>query len=216
MAAGVLDHGKRMRAIVPLKAPPGAKSRLEPALAPGERLALYREMASGVLAALTACPMVSGITVVTASEEAAALARQHGAAVLMLPREGGMNEDLQAALATVLAGPVAIVPGDLPLVRAEDFAAVAAAALPGHVVIAPDRHGEGTNVLAFGDGARILPAFGPGSFRRHHEAAEKLGLAVSILRRPSLSFDIDTPADLAELTRRADAATVPQSLAMVS
>lgn len=216
MAAGVLDHGKRMRAIVPLKAPPGAKSRLEPALAPGERLALYREMAAGVLAALSGCPLVGAITVVTASDEAAALARRHGAAVLMLPNEGGMNEDLQAALSTVADEPVAIIPGDLPLARPEDFAAVAAAALPGHVVIAPDRHGEGTNVLAFGAGARIVPAFGPGSFRRHHDAAEKRGLSVSILRRPSLSFDIDTPADLAELTRRADAATVPQSLAMVS
>jgi 2-phospho-L-lactate guanylyltransferase len=205
-----------MRAIVPLKAPPGAKSRLEPALAPVERLALYREMAAGVLAALAACPAVSGTTVVTASEEAAALARQHGADVLMLRNEGGMNADLQAALAGIAAGAVAIVPGDLPLVRAEDFSAVAAAAQPGHVVIAPDRHDEGTNVLAFGEGARILPAFGPGSFHRHRDAAAQQDLAVSILRRPSLSFDIDTPADLAELTRRADAATVPQSLAMVS
>jgi 2-phospho-L-lactate guanylyltransferase len=191
-----------MRAIVPLKAPPGAKSRLGPALAPAARLALYRSMAGHVLAALQSCPAIAGITVVTSGAEGVMLAERHGAAPLRLEREAGMNTDLAAALDTCPAGPVAIVAGDLPLVTPGDFAEIARAAQPGHVVLAPDRHGDGTNVLAFGAGARIAPSFGPGSFQRHQDAALAAGFAVTIVRTPSLSFDIDTPADLAELARR--------------
>ena len=39
-------------------------------------------------------------------------------------------------------------------------------------------------------------SYGPGSFRRHLDAAMAAGLAVEVRRDPLLGLDIDTPADL--------------------
>jgi len=41
--------------------------------------------------------------------------------------------------------------------------------------------------------------YGPDSFVAHHQAAAAAGLALENVRRPGLSFDIDTPDDLEQM-----------------
>ena len=50
--------------------------------------------------------------------------------------------------------------------------------------------------------ARFAFAYGPGSFRRHVEAARTAGLAVRVVRDPNLGFDVDTVDDLRMLAAR--------------
>ena len=45
-------------------------------------------------------------------------------------------------------------------------------------------------------------AYGPGSAARHEAEARRHGLDVQVVRDPALGFDVDTPADLAELSTR--------------
>jgi len=99
-----------------------------------------------------------------------------------------------AAYATRLGRPWAIVHADLPLVSLADLTAVFEAGLH-HGAVAPSYDG-GTNVLAH-RGDDIQFAYGPGSFHRHVSAAP--GAAVVV--RPGLALDLDTPEDLAHITR---------------
>ena len=47
----------------------------------------------------------------------------------------------------------------------------------------------------------IAPGFGPRSARRHLDLARRAGVAVCLVRLPTLAFDVDTPDDLARLRR---------------
>jgi 2-phospho-L-lactate guanylyltransferase len=68
------------------------------------------------------------------------------------------------------------------------------------ITLVPDRHDDGTNVLRLPVGCDFGFAYGPGSFRRHRAEASRLGLPIRVLRIPALAYDVDWPADVAELT----------------
>jgi 2-phospho-L-lactate guanylyltransferase len=68
------------------------------------------------------------------------------------------------------------------------------------VVIAPDRHGAGTNaILVPASGCEF--AFGAGSLARHIMMADARGLRVQICKKPALAFDLDTAEDFAQWLR---------------
>ena len=75
----------------------------------------------------------------------------------------------------------------------------------GGVVIVPDRHGSGTNALLLEPPEVMAPSFGAGSFARHAALARAAGAEVKVAELPSLSLDVDTPADLAALRTALDA-----------
>jgi 2-phospho-L-lactate guanylyltransferase len=64
------------------------------------------------------------------------------------------------------------------------------------ITLVPDRHGDGTNVVALPTASRFRLSYGPGSFHRHLDAAMDGGFPVEVRRDPLLGLDIDTPADL--------------------
>src|SRR5690606_422821 len=87
------------------------------------------------------------------------------------------------------------------------------------VVIAPDRHGRGTNALMLrlraGQSRPDVPLdpdeqsgpvfrfqFGPGSYVLHRAEAERLGFDVATANMPGTALDLDTPADLDEMEQR--------------
>jgi 2-phospho-L-lactate guanylyltransferase len=84
---------------------------------------------------------------------------------------------------------------DLPLIAEADLSSLESAAAGEVVVIAPDRSGAGTNALALAP-PDFTFHFGPNSFTRHVEEAERRGLQVRVLRTRGLSADVDGPADL--------------------
>jgi 2-phospho-L-lactate guanylyltransferase len=86
---------------------------------------------------------------------------------------------------------VVVSHADLP--HAVDLGVVAAGE---GVVAVPDRHEDGTNVLAVPAGAGFEFHYGPGSFAAHSAEAARLGLALTVLRPPDLTWDVDVPADL--------------------
>ena len=85
--------------------------------------------------------------------------------------------------------------GDLP--RARDLGSLAPFA---GITLIPDRYDDGTNVLRLPAACDFRFAYGPGSFRRHRAEATRLALPVRVLRIPALAYDVDWPADVAELT----------------
>ena len=72
---------------------------------------------------------------------------------------------------------------------------------PKMVVIAPDRHGKGTNALLMVPAGQIEYDFGEGSFHRHCERAKKSGARLEIVELHSLGLDLDLPEDLEMIKR---------------
>ena len=90
-----------------------------------------------------------------------------------------------------------ILPADLPLISKEDvLTLIERAGEPPVVVIAPDRHGKGTNALLISPSGLIEYDFGENSFQRHCELARQAGARLEIVDLPSLGLDLDLPEDL--------------------
>jgi 2-phospho-L-lactate guanylyltransferase len=66
------------------------------------------------------------------------------------------------------------------------------------VVVAPCRHGTGTNALLIHPPGLIPFAFGPDSFAAHCAAVRAAGVEPVVYRSPTVALDLDTPEDLEE------------------
>jgi 2-phospho-L-lactate guanylyltransferase len=175
--------------LVPVKRFSEAKVRLAPALPPDERATLAREMAAAVLRAARPLP----VAVVCDDVDVAQWARTRGALVVWEPGRG-LNGAVQSGvdqLARAGVRRVVVAHADLP--RAAGLARFAGG---GGVVLVPDRRHDGTNVAVVPGDAGFRFSYGPGSFDRHREEAQRLGLAVDVVEDPLLAFDVDVPDDL--------------------
>jgi 2-phospho-L-lactate/phosphoenolpyruvate guanylyltransferase len=185
----------RTVAVLPVKRFERAKQRLERP----DRGGLMRDMAAGVLAALSEAAL-DGVLVVTADPGAAALARRHGAEVVDEPGLLGHSRAAALGVETALARGaerVLLLAGDCPLLRTADIDALLEAHDGEGVVVLADRHGTGTNGLLLAPPRAIAPAFGPGSRARHERLAADAGVACVVEEREAFAFDVDTLDDLA-------------------
>lgn len=181
-----------MAVLVPVKAFQDAKERLGPALDHRARARLARAMAANVIAAAHDLP----VAVVCDDQGVADWATDLGAEVLWRPGLGlnGAVADGVRSLAGDGVERVVVSHADLP--HATDLRPVSVAAAGGGVVLVPDRREDGTNVLAVPTASGFDFAYGPGSFARHRAEAERLGLAVHVVRERTLTWDVDVPEDL--------------------
>jgi 2-phospho-L-lactate/phosphoenolpyruvate guanylyltransferase len=198
-------------AIVPVKPLRRGKSRLAGALSEDERTELNRSLLQNTLKTFANLKEVEEVLVISRDPQALAIARQHGARTV---REDGQPE-LNTALkrATVIAQVYAtrgvlVLPADLPLVtRADVLTLIEHAGEPPAVVIAPDRHGTGTNALLISPAGLIEYDFGENSFQRHCQRAREAGARLEIVDLPTLGLDLDLPEDL-ELVRKFELAKI--------
>ena len=187
-------------AIIPVKPLRRGKSRLAGALSEDERAELNQSLLQHTLKTLSNIKELEQVLVVSRDPHALTIARQHGARTV---REDGQPQ-LNTALtrATVVARVYAtrgvlILPADLPLISNEDvLTLIERAGEPPVVVIAPDRHGRGTNALLISPSGLIEYDFGENSFQRHCDRAKQAGARLEIVDLPSLGLDLDLPEDL--------------------
>ena len=203
MTDGLRADLSRTWALVPLRGLETAKTRLGGELDAEERLDLVTAMASRTLAATRDAQRIVGTVLVTADPAAAELAAAFGAESLV-QRIAGLNAAIREARSRALdrgATAVVVLPIDLAAVSAAAIDAVveaagdAAAGAGGLVVVVPDRHGSGTNVLLAAPPEAIDPAFGADSRATHATLAAAAGAAYLELGGP-LTFDVDTAEDL--------------------
>lgn len=199
-------------AIVPVKPLRRGKSRLAGVLSEDERTELNRSLLQNTLKTFSDLKEVEEVLVISRDPQALAIARHAGARTV---REDGQPE-LNTALkrATVIAQVYAtrgvlILPADLPLVTREDvLTLIERAGDSPSVVIAPDRHGTGTNALLISPAGLIEYDFGENSFQRHCQRAEEAGARLEIVDLPTLGLDLDLPEDL-ELVRKLELVRIP-------
>lgn len=200
-------------ALVPVKPLGQAKSRLAQALAPERRTTLVQEMLARTVATLRLVPAVDRIVVVTGDAGVEAWALEAGLRVVPERGEPDLNRALETATAAARdqgAQAVLIVHADLPRVTAAELQAMAEG-LDGtpRVVVAPDRHGRGTNALLCAPPGLIEYRFGEGSLALHCAQAQAAGARLVVHSAPGLALDIDWPEDLDVLNAASEAPPEP-------
>jgi 2-phospho-L-lactate guanylyltransferase len=198
----------RATAIIPVKRFAAAKQRLVEAVGPQGRASLTKAMLADVLVAVTAAELVERVIVVTGEGRAEKVAL-HCAQRARTPIEVFQDPDdhghSEAATLGIVraralgAEAVALLPGDCPLLVADELDAALSRLSPGSVSVVPDRHGTGTNALLMCPADAIGPAFGPDSRDRHVERARRRELEAVVEEVPSLALDLDTAEDLEAL-----------------
>ena len=184
--------------VVPVRSFEGAKSRLGAVLDAEERRELVTRLLRRTVDAALATTGVTEVIVVSPDPEVLELATRAGARAL-LQQSRGLNPAIQEARdAAALAGRLLVLPADIPGVSPAALAALLEAGdvtgTPG-VVLAPDRHGRGTNALLLDPPDVIDPAFGGDSRAAHAWLASSADAAFAEVPGV-LALDVDTPDDL--------------------
>lgn len=194
-------------ALVPVRSLSAGKSRLAGTVTPRVRESLMRRMVANVVDSALGSEAVASVVLV--SPDDAALAFAHADSRIVPLRQSSDRPGLLSALdqgrgyaESHGASGLLVLFGDLPLLGPDDVRNVVRRAVP--VVIAPDRHGAGTNALflrlsAIPPGERFEFQFGEGSYGRHVAEAHRLGLDVATTVSAGTAFDLDTAADLEAL-----------------
>lgn len=199
-----MSAARGIRAIVPVKRFAEAKQRLAPHLSAEFRVGLARAMLGDVLGCLRDVPELCGVLVVTADEEAAALARARGADVLPDPVPGGHNAAVNHAVRHLVgrkAEGVLVLPGDVPGTTPAEVSTLLHQHGPGRALsIVPARDQDGSNAILATPADLLTFSYGPGSFLRHMEAACLSGITPSVRRLPGIALDIDTMEDMLAFT----------------
>ncbi|MFH1140176.1 MAG: 2-phospho-L-lactate guanylyltransferase [Chloroflexota bacterium] len=188
-----------LRVLVPMKPAYEGKSRLAGVLDAEGRAALSLHLLQHVLS--VASRVAGAETWVIGGDAWVRHVATLESAIWQPDPGGGLNDALRHAIRTAFeagAPAILVLPGDLGLLAPGDVenliilsdgfrkAVVARAAADG-----------GTNALLVPLGLTLGPSFGPGSFQRHMEEAQRAKVPVEVSHTPGLAFDLDTPEDLA-------------------
>lgn len=182
--------------IIPAKPFAESKKRLSPVLSNRERVLLSRNLLQHtILAALPIGPVV----VVSRSANVRDFAAGMGANTL-LENNHELNDAIRQGIDWAQAHGASsglVVPLDLPLLTTVVLEKLVEPSfqLSPSIVIAPCRHRQGTNALLLTPPDVILPQFGPNSFTRHRQLAQKAAITPTIYHEPQVAFDLDTPED---------------------
>jgi len=188
--------------ILPLKALSPVKSRLASVLTPSQREELMRAMVEDMLGAARDCPQVAGVLLVSRDPGVNAMASDYGAEVLSLVEDRDLNSAVMAASDYLLEKGVdraLILHGDIPLLRSAHLTRLIEEGAHSELTLLPCRHGQGSNAMLTSLPAKIPFLYGHGSYRRHLEAAQRVGVDVTTVHVPEIALDINSAEDLLAL-----------------
>jgi 2-phospho-L-lactate guanylyltransferase len=177
--------------LVPLRALPGAKSRLAQAVPRDLHGSLVAAIRADTLDAAGAADKVARIVIIGDAP---------GPDVTVVQTSPGLNGALRDGAAFAAAhwpdDGIAALVGDLPALRAAELGAALRAAGSHPRAFVPDASGTGTTLLTARPGVSFDPRFGVGSAARH------AAIAVALLDvGAGLRTDVDTATDLADAAR---------------
>jgi len=185
--------------IVPVRGFDDAKSRLSSVLNPTQRRALAQNCARAVLTRSASCSRF----VVCDNEEVAQWARSCDATPIRVTSRG-LNDSLTESIPLISShSPIdlfLVSHADLPLSDPLDHL-IDSLQTGDHkpsIIICPDRHHDGTNVL--GIPASLIAdwkfQYGQGSFTQHLQQAKATGRPIRVIEDPHIGLDLDTADDL--------------------
>jgi 2-phospho-L-lactate guanylyltransferase len=195
-----MDNEFPVYGIIPVKSLQDGKSRLRGVLSDREREAQNRRFLQRTLSLAESFLGSAFTIVVSRSDEVLDTARLRGMITLTEVTDSDLNRALALATALALersAKGMLYLPVDLPFAAPETLRRIITNARRPSLVLVPDRHLQGTNVL-FQSPIRLHRfAFGQDSFREHVRLGQEAGFKPRVTSIQSLTFDIDDPNDMA-------------------
>ena len=188
--------------LVPVKNLSAAKQRLASVLDQRSRTELAQAMLHDVLSTLHEWRRRPAVALVTSDPFALDLARRYDFEVIPDSENSGETDAIAMATRICVERKVEstlVIPGDIPLIQAEELDEVMSHAPSEGSVLVPAADGRGTNA-AFRRPANLFPLrFGNDSFKPHHAAAQATGKPCVVLHLPGIAVDVDNPSDLQQL-----------------
>ena len=202
----------KVTALLPVKGFRNAKQRLSPLLGSPEREVLAEAMFRDVLKQALRTRGLAETCVVTDDDKVSVIALALGAQVIREPAENGETGAVDFARSQLKGEgreAVLIIPGDMPLARAEDIEQVLSPmtdrATAPFALLVPSRDRMGTNALLLAPPDVIKLRFGLDSFSYHISQVAARGLPIRFIENERIALDIDEPKDLERfLTYRED------------
>jgi 2-phospho-L-lactate guanylyltransferase len=199
--------------LIPVRSMTGAKNRLAHDLDEAARTRLTLAMLADMITAARSAASVQRVYVVSADEELLDRARRLGAHALRERLDdvlrtvsvsapavrGGLNRAVFAAATSLAQAGIErllTIPGDVPLIAAEEIDALFAASAFAPVVIVASGSGTGTNALLTSPPDVIVPQFEGESLVAHRRACGAAGLRHVEHSLAGFELDIDTMEDL--------------------
>jgi 2-phospho-L-lactate guanylyltransferase len=168
-------------------------------LSAAERTTLVQQLFTHTLRTIRDSQTVEQVCVVSPDPEILRWAAMFDVVPVLQP-VAGLNTGLEHARRTLLAqsapGALLVVLPDLPLLQPDNIVEMMRRSTPRAVVLAPDRHGQGTNALLVRPADALPFRFGEGSLQQHLAAAQTQTLNVDLYQVLGTAFDVDTPDDL--------------------
>src|SRR5262245_40635508 len=166
-----------------------------------ERIALTWAMLKDVGRALAGAKLVDRIVVVASDPAVIQYTLEQNWDVLQEANQVSESDSVDwASLSLRDQGATVVLrlPGDIPLLRAEDVDSLLSVELPPRAaLLVPSRDGSGTNALLRKPPDAFPSRFGPNSLCLHQREADHAGVAVKVIQNPRIGLDIDDMADLA-------------------
>ncbi|MBV7337169.1 2-phospho-L-lactate guanylyltransferase [Chloroflexi bacterium TSY] len=205
--------------LIPVKPFSQSKSRLAQVLNPNERAEISRKLLEHVLTVAKSSLLHTEIVVISRGESVLAFADALGALPLreqpfqddiIFEKKAGPHDPLNHALSQARdyamehgADAILVLPADLPFISLEALNTLikqgsGSAKNKSSIVIAPSKD-NGTNALFLSPPDVIDFAFGKDSFHSHRVKAVNSGILCVVHQSLDFSFDLDLPADLADL-----------------
>jgi 2-phospho-L-lactate guanylyltransferase len=205
--------------VLPVKPLSLAKSRLADVLSAEQRERFAQGTLRRILGVLKLVPQLNGVLVISRDTRVLAIARELGAKTVQESGQPALNSALMRAtqlLQTWGVDGVLILPADLPLLEAADVIGVirAAGKHDRAVVLATDRHRDGTNALLVRPPGLLVYDYGTGSFSRHYQQAEQAGVPVMEYEADNLKLDLDMPEDVVELYKAVMGHEIPRGMSL--
>jgi 2-phospho-L-lactate guanylyltransferase len=190
-----------MKAIlIPVKAFRCAKARLAPYYSQDERAALAAALCEDAFRCVGQVRGIDRVYVVSSERRALDWAHERNWMAITESEQISESASVEAASRRCVRDGVKALlrlPIDIPLATADDIQSLFTALKPApSAVIVPSRNGTGTNALLRSPPDLFPSHFGPGSFARHLEEAERAGARITILHNERIAVDIDEPKDL--------------------
>ena len=198
-----VESTARTAALLPVKSPSRAKSRLAEKLGAEATIRVAEALFEDSLALVASTPALDWWVI---SDDDGVLGRAEESGVRTFRDKGqGLNQAVSAALPDVLdsgAPSILVIPSDVPLAWKGDLEDVLDTGETSDVVVVPSGADGGTNALFLSPPDILEPRFGAASLQAHIAAAEGAKIRCSVLALPRLALDLDTIEDARELAAR--------------
>jgi len=187
--------------LVPVKNLHNAKQRLSSLLDSATRIELAHAMLSDVLGAVADFGCHDG-SLGTSDPFALELAKHYGFEIIRDDSNGGETQAIAMATDACASHGVEttlVLPGDIPLIEANDVRAIYESAPSRGSVLVPSSDKRGSNAVLRRPAGLFPLRFGNDSFMPHLAAAIATDTSCVVLSLPRIGLDIDTPEDLLQL-----------------